>query len=195
MAAVVVRPEWTRAIFGVPGARLDDDAVPAGDILGPSAAPLRDRAVARVLGGGSPMVPLLAWVEDRLTRVDLGASRLVGAALDRALGREGGVPVALHRAADAVGVSERHLRRLVRRMTGAGAKGLHRVHRLQQLVEAADRVERPRWSSLAVAHGFYDQAHLIQECRALTGETPVEVHRHRRDEHVRFFQYAVAGRL
>lgn len=194
MAAVSVRPEWTRAIFGVPGARLDDAVVDAAQVLGRRAIQLRDRALAAFRREGSPLGPLLAWIEDRLDGGHDGAARLVGAALDRALGRSGRPPVSLDRAAGEAGVSSRHLRRLVRQVTGTGAKRLHRVHRLDRVVADADRTGHPRWSSLAVAHGFYDQAHLIQECRALVGVTPVEMHRRRRLEHVRFFQDEGGGR-
>lgn len=194
MAAVCVRPEWTRAIFGVPGARLDDAVVDAVQVLGRRAVHLRDRALEAFRREGSPLGPLLAWVEDRLDGGHDGSARLVGVALDRALGRGGRPPVSLDRAAGEAGVSSRHLRRLVRGVTGTGAKRLHRVHRLDRVVAAADRTAHPRWSSLAVAHGFYDQAHLIQECRALAGVTPVEMHRRRRLEHVRFFQDGGGGR-
>lgn len=51
--------------------------------------------------------------------------------------------------------------------------------RLGRVVAAADRCERPPWSRVAVDGGFYDQAHLIREFRALVGLTPAEAHRER----------------
>lgn len=191
MEAVRIPAEWARALLGPAAAELNDVVAPLSDVVGRDAYRLRDQ----LLTEGGPR-PLLAWFEERWRRAHDPEASLVAAALLRATGRQGPGPAQpLHQVAEGLGVSPRHLRRVVRRVTGTSAKALQRVDRFNRLVEAADRVERPRWSSLAVAHGYYDQAHLIQECRALTGETPVEVHRHRRDEHVRFFQYADAPRL
>lgn len=79
-----------------------------------------------------------------------------------------------------LGVSTRHLRRVIRERTGMGPKRLQRILRVERAVLEADRVSRPPWARLAVASGFYDQAHLIQEFRDLTDRTPVELHAERR---------------
>ena len=81
-----------------------------------------------------------------------------------------------------VGVSERHLRRVIGETTGSGPKYHHRVARLNRAVLAADHDSDPSWSRLAVGHGFYDQSHLIREFRSLTGVPPVELHFTRRLE-------------
>ena len=43
------------------------------------------------------------------------------------------------------------------------------------------------WSRLAAEAGYYDQAHLIREVRALAGTTPAELARESRE--VGFVQY------
>ncbi|NNF38071.1 MAG: AraC family transcriptional regulator [Gemmatimonadetes bacterium] len=185
MQAVRVAPEWARALIGPTAAELNDTVAPMTDVIGPDARTLRSRLLSeRSIG------PLFGWFEARRHRASDPEALFVGAALDRVMGRSEGRGEPLWRVARDLGVSTRHLRRILGRVIGRSAKTLQRVHRLTEVVEAADRYDQPRWSSLAVAHGFYDQAHLIQECRALTGDTPVEVHRHRRAEHVRFFQDA-----
>ena len=69
---------------------------------------------------------------------------------------------------------------MIRECTGLGPKRMQRILRLESAVFEADRLDRPPWARLAVAAGFYDQAHLIQEFRDLTARTPVELHVERR---------------
>ena len=47
---------------------------------------------------------------------------------------------------------------------------------------AADSLARPPWARLAYEFGYADQAHLINESRALVGHTPAMIHRARRAE-------------
>jgi AraC-like DNA-binding protein len=49
---------------------------------------------------------------------------------------------------------------------------LARVLRLQHAVSLLGRHRRQGWSALALAAGYYDQAHLIREFKALAGVTP-----------------------
>lgn len=81
-----------------------------------------------------------------------------------------------------LGISPRHLRRVIRERTGMGPKQVQRILRLGGAVVEADRLPRPSWARLAVASGFYDQAHLIQEFRDLTERTPTRLHAERRTQ-------------
>jgi AraC-like DNA-binding protein len=45
-----------------------------------------------------------------------------------------------------------------------------RFERARTLAEAA---ERPDWARIAVDAGYYDQSHLINDFRRVTGRTPV----------------------
>jgi AraC-like DNA-binding protein len=47
-------------------------------------------------------------------------------------------------------------------------------------VRVADAEPEPAWADLAYDAGYYDQAHLIREVRALSGLTPVRLHAERR---------------
>lgn len=82
-----------------------------------------------------------------------------------------------------LGISERHLRRLVVAHTGLDPKTLQRVGRLQRFLALSDRATRARppssraageWSlaDLAARAGYADQAHLSREVRSLSGLTP-----------------------
>ena len=72
-----------------------------------------------------------------------------------------------------VGLSARQFRRVAIEQTGIGPKMLCRVVRFRN---AAARVtERPDdWADFALDHGYYDQAHFINEFREFSGLTPTE---------------------
>lgn len=91
--------------------------------------------------------------------------------------RSGGAVSALWRDLQ---VSERQLRRAVLATTGLSAKHTQRILRLNRLVAAADGQARPDWPALALDAGFYDQAHMIDDVRELTGLTPGALHAERR---------------
>jgi AraC-like DNA-binding protein len=70
-----------------------------------------------------------------------------------------------------LGVTARHLRRAFHEHIGVGPKEFARAARLQRVLRMA--ATSRDWSQIAVAAGYYDQAHLIAEFRALVGVTPV----------------------
>jgi AraC-like DNA-binding protein len=55
---------------------------------------------------------------------------------------------------------------------GLTPKRFARVRRLQRILDAAARNVNVDWAEAAVEHGYYDQAHLINDFRELTGITP-----------------------
>ncbi len=76
--------------------------------------------------------------------------------------------------AAAVDLSERQLRRRFETAVGFGPKRLGRILRLQRLLELIHaRDDRVRWSELAIEASYADQPHMINECRALAGISPV----------------------
>jgi AraC-like DNA-binding protein len=134
-------------IWGVEGARLTEAVQAAGE-AGSRVALLLDWLLVRARGARRPE-PLVTAVAERLQR----APELRVAALPRELA-----------------VSERHLRRLLVSQVGYGPKRLGRVLRLQRALTEA-RSGRSLAETAAVT-GYVDQAHLANECRALTGVNP-----------------------
>ncbi len=187
--AIQLKPEWSRALLGVvPGDHVD--ALDAWrQIDGPRVGRLLDNVMRGVAESGSALPELLRWLEQRLLgMLPDPATRLASGALERLLGRGGARPERIQAVANELGVTARHLRRSVCAAASATPKYLQRVERLNRAVAEADGTPTPRWASLATAHGFYDQAHLIQEFKAFTGRTPVVLHAERRAQEVRFFQ-------
>jgi AraC-like DNA-binding protein len=71
-----------------------------------------------------------------------------------------------------LGVSERHLRRVFRDTVGVSPKEFAKLARFHRALRAAREDTHASWASVAVAAGYYDQAHLIAEFRAIAGVTP-----------------------
>jgi AraC-like DNA-binding protein len=71
--------------------------------------------------------------------------------------------------ASATGYSPRHLRRRLEHATGHGPKRLARIGRMQALLSAGRGAS---WARAAVEHGYYDEAHMANDVRALAGATP-----------------------
>jgi AraC-like DNA-binding protein len=56
--------------------------------------------------------------------------------------------------------------------TGLSPKAFARIARLQRVVALYQSRQWQRWADLALESGFYDQAHLANEFRAFSGQTP-----------------------
>lgn len=81
-------------------------------------------------------------------------------------------------------VSERQLRRTVQNLIGLSPKSFSRNIRFLKTLEFADRTQTINWSDCAVCFGYFDQAHLINECKAITNLTPRELMASRKAESV-----------
>jgi AraC-like DNA-binding protein len=75
----------------------------------------------------------------------------------------GGVAVQL-------GVSERSLRRSFGEAVGMSPKAFAKLARFHRALRAAR--EHGSWARIAAGAGYYDQAHLIADFRAIAGVTP-----------------------
>ena len=70
--------------------------------------------------------------------------------------------------AAAVGLGRRRLERLFRRETALSPKQYIRVVRLNALLRALDAPDRDRLVDLAIAAGYFDQAHMARDFKVLT---------------------------
>lgn len=71
-----------------------------------------------------------------------------------------------------LGLSERHFRRVFREAVGVGPKAFAQLLRFRRAVRAAREENHASWATIASTAGYYDQAHLISEFRAIAGVTP-----------------------
>ena len=179
VAAVRLKPEWSRELLGLDPAEHADAETPLHDprlgealMKAPHDAPriLIDHLRARVASAKQGRETRLVFCAFEMARASRGAVLHVGALARR------------------LRVSERQLRRLARSVAGFGPKYLQSVVRFNRTVAAADATVRPDWAALALEMGYYDQPHLIEHVRAFTGCTPVALHAERRQQSVRNLQ-------
>lgn len=179
MTAVKLKLEWVEPLMEiVPGDHRNglDDLIP---LVPAFATPLLD-TLSRTGTAEDAMAVLVAAIEGVVQRAPVGHARLARRALDLVRRSAGRVTVA--RLAASLDTSERQLRRVVQRAGGVRLKQYARTVRFLAAVTAADGQAAPSWARLAADTGFYDQAHLINEVRALSGLPPDRLHRERRAE-------------
>lgn len=74
--------------------------------------------------------------------------------------------------ADEVGMSHARFIQVFRAAVGLTPKRYWRVRRFQEVLRRACGRERDTWTQIALECGYYDQAHLNHDFRALAGTTP-----------------------
>jgi AraC-like DNA-binding protein len=151
------------------GLRLRTPAI--GTALGLPAHELRDVEVP--LGDLFP-ARTAARIADRVWRGDLTAALDPGAGDRRVEFALSGLARPAARVAEvagSLGLSERHLRRLVLTHTGLEPRTLRRVARFQRFLGLSAEEGRSL-ADLAFRAGYTDQAHLSRDVRALSGLTP-----------------------
>jgi AraC-like DNA-binding protein len=127
--------------------------------------------VAEAATPGARLGVLAGWLRERLAAAPRTPrpDRLVGRAV-AALTAPGERAARIDELADELGVTRQHLARVFRREVGVTPKELVRIARVQRAVAALGGGARP--ARLAAELGYFDQAHLANEVRALVGATP-----------------------
>ncbi|WP_324605795.1 AraC family transcriptional regulator [Streptomyces sp. NRRL B-24484] len=164
---VALDPLAARPLLGLPAGELAGLDLPAEDLLGPLADEVRERLLAAPDWPGRFAV--LDALLPRLAEPYGEAApevRRVWALLRRSGGR---LPVSAL-AAEA-GWSERHLAARFRLETGLSPKAAARVVRFDRARRMAAS-DGGRLAELAARCGYFDQAHLAREFRALAGVAP-----------------------
>ncbi|CAM5298888.1 hypothetical protein SAVIM338S_00414 [Streptomyces avidinii] len=154
-------------LFAVPMGELTNRVVELGDVLGPEAAVLVERLEAT--GDWGTRFDLLDLaLSARLERGPRPAPE-VSRAWSLLSRTAGAVPVG--RIAAEVGWSQGHLIRRFTEQVGLTPKTSARVLRFHRAVRLLTH-EGAKPTEVTAACGFYDQAHLNREFRALSGTTP-----------------------
>lgn len=163
------RPGWSSASLGVPSHELRDRFLPLEDLWGRAARDLGYELAATPDAGGAR--PVLARLTRLLEARARATDELASARLARlAVGVMEDGDVRMAHVADRLGVTSRHLRRAFTESVGVGPKEFARAIRLQRAVRSA--ATSRDWARIATENGYCDQAHLIDDFRALAGLTP-----------------------
>ncbi len=154
-------------VLGVPGSEIAGRIVPLADLWGDAAT----RQLFGRLGDAGTTVGAAQVLESAIAArlaVDerrAQAELVRDAAVRYTCAMVKGVPADL-------GVSERHLRRVFRETVGVSPKTFAKLKRFRRAARAAYEAPQLSWASIAATAGYYDQAHLIAEFRAIAGVTP-----------------------
>ena len=159
-------PGGIAVLADVPISELRDRPVALFDLVGPSAAELRER----LMQAATPeaRLDLLETWLGLAIRVRAGADPAIlwaARRLARPLARVADV-------AESVGYSGRWFAARFEREIGLTPKLFHRVRRFQTTLRLARRYASPDLADLAAAAGYHDQAHLSHEFVRLGGMSP-----------------------
>jgi AraC-like DNA-binding protein len=161
--------------FGIPMSEARDQLVPLEAVWGGFGSTMR----ARVLEMSTP--------EDTLGLVEtLLLERLEDAALERSILCAASALAEGARVADVTdhtGMSAKRFVRAFREHIGVTPKRYARIHRLQRLLRSVGSRADVDWARAAVEHGYYDQSHLANDFRELTGITPTAYEARSADAH------------
>jgi AraC-like DNA-binding protein len=160
------------AVLGAPGSHLAGRIVPLEDLWGSTATRLLLERLARARTDTELAAALEGAIAQRLTQAGehRAGTQLVLSAAERL------VSASVSAVAADLGVSERHLRRLFKEIVGVGPKTFAKLTRFRRALGAARDAASPRWATIAVGAGYFDQAHLIREFHAIAGVTPRALH-------------------
>ena len=175
MEAVRLKLEWCRPLLGVAPWEHANAAPLYADVRPDLVEPLEARLMASRAPADTLRL-LVAFVRERLARNDVACGLLLASM--ESLRRGAGAP-RVRELARRLGVSERHLRRLMVDETGIAPRHFARIQRFHALLRASDLAPRPSWAALAADHGYADQSHLIREVQHLAGVSPTRLHRER----------------
>ncbi|MFF4054696.1 helix-turn-helix domain-containing protein [Streptomyces sp. NPDC001668] len=164
-------------LFGMPMSELTNLAVGVRDVLGPEAGELVERMAATP--DWAARFDLLDAA--LLARLEFGPRPTpeVGHAWHLLSGSAGTIPIA--RIAAEVGWSQGYLSRRFTQQIGLTPKASARVLRFRHAVALLGR-GAASLADISTACGFYDQAHLNREFRAIAGTTPGQMTAARRVE-------------
>jgi AraC-like DNA-binding protein len=170
LAGLRLRPGAAAAVLGRPVSEFTDHVVPLDAVFGAGGGRVAEKVFTATTPGqrvGALQQTVMEHLADSEPFVDTAVIGAIGM-----LQRRPHWPVA--GLAAAVDLSERQLRRRFETAVGFGPKRLGRILRLQRLLDLIHaRDDRVRWSELAIEASYTDQPHMINECRALAGISPV----------------------
>ncbi|MFP2909962.1 helix-turn-helix domain-containing protein [Pyxidicoccus sp. 3LFB2] len=167
---VYFSPVGARLFFGLPMRHLARRVVGLGDIFGAD-GPLLTEQLHDAPNWEARFALLDQWLLRRILEAR-AVSDCVTWAWKR-LQASGGV-VEIGALADELGFSQKHLISRFNEELGLPPKLLARLIRFDRVIHQLKAGSPDSWASIAYAHGYYDQAHLIRDFRQFAGSPPGE---------------------
>ncbi len=153
-----------------PLAALTDRSLPVAEVLGNEANALADTILA--LDDNQAMIALaddfwqtrLPPVDETMTRIQQIVARIIS---DRTITR-------VEALADLFALNKRTLQRLFHQYVGVTPKWVIRRYRLHEAAEQLSTGANVNLPTLALALGYFDQAHFSKDFKALIGVSPMQ---------------------
>jgi AraC-like DNA-binding protein len=159
------RPGTAARLVRVPGSAAVDQSIPLADAW--KAAAVRD-LLDQLASSRSPRDAIARFESSLADPAPLDPVEKSLSWLAECSGQ-----VSMDELADAASLSPRQFRRICLERTGLSPKHLARVLRFRQAAKYASG-QHADWADIAVASGYYDQAHLINEFKELAGVSPAQ---------------------
>lgn len=164
LVGIRLQPWASRAFVGVPAAEATNSSIDASALPGFG-------ALTESLVGARDDEARLALLDPWLER-HCGAPprRFVAEAVRRV---QGTMPLpSIRGLAAELGVTMRSLQRAFAEEVGLGPKALQRISRLQRAIGYSRADDALPWAAIAAGAGYFDEAHLNRDFRALAGSSP-----------------------
>jgi AraC-like DNA-binding protein len=158
------------ALFDVAMDDAADREVPLGDLAGSAAARRLVRTLQDAGDAGERFAAAEAWVIERRGDAPAPASTAARRAVDLVLEARG--QIRIEDLARRLDWNARRLERSFLRDLGIRPKLFARIVRLNAVLARLGHDEREAAVDLALDAGYFDQAHLLRDFRALAGRTP-----------------------
>ncbi len=160
-------PAAFASLFHVPARMLTDQHVSTDGLGSLPTGELMDR-ISQALDTTQRIGIIQQFLIDRLAGRPSHPPRALSHAVDRIISTQGQLPI--DQLARTLRISHRHLERLFHEHVGVTPKMLSRIVRFRSVF---DRVsDDPKWSSIALDCGYFDQAHLIRDFNRFAGQSP-----------------------
>jgi AraC-like DNA-binding protein len=163
-------PVGARLFFGLPMRHLARRVVGLDEVFGAEGPRLTERL--HDAPGWEARFALLDQFILRRIHEARAISDCVTWAWQRLQASGGGVEIGA--LADELGYSQKHLISRFNEELGLPPKLLARLVRFDRVIQVLKSGGGGSWASLALQHGYYDQAHLIRDFRQFTGSPPGE---------------------
>ena len=164
------QPSGFNALFGVPMTALTDASYDAYSVIGPEIPKLEEELASK-----PSFEERIQIIEARLIPMVARRSILdpVAIAANRLFAGDGNHRVSAMAATAAL--SARQFERRFLDQVGVPPKLYARIIRFNAALDHKLRLPSHPWSRVANDHDFYDQMHLVHDCRAFTGESPSQL--------------------
>jgi AraC-like DNA-binding protein len=166
---VRLRPGGVAPLLGLPAGEVAGRVVTLEDLWGPRAGEALER-LAAAPRGAARVAALERILSERLAPGDPGPNALAAEAV-RLVAAAGG-RIRVRGLAAALGVGERRLEQIFHAHVGLSPKTACRLARFRAAVTLLRREPSLSWTRIALRCGFYDQSHLVNEFRAVSGLAP-----------------------